>query len=240
AMWLVGDGDLLLVGVVDDGVGGALANLAARASESSRVASLADVAVTPSAAAFDLMSLFAGGPAELAHYGAAAPEQTDDRMALEFTAPRRIYGRSINENTAAIRALTSEQSLPPAVAAVMRGADARAWRARGQVDLQAQAYTTAYANFRRAVALDSHDIDALRGVADAAGGAGRQEDERAWLEDLARAEPTNVVIRVELSHVRAAAGELDGAIAAASDARRLAPDDPRPMEQLASVLADMS
>src|SRR5262249_60848759 len=99
-----------------------------------------------------------------------------------------------------------------AVAAVMRGASAGSWRARGQMDLQAQAYTTAYANFRRAVALDSRDIEALRGVSEAAGSAGRREDERAWLEDLARAQPTSVAIRVELSRVRAAAGELGGAV----------------------------
>src|SRR5262249_54503989 len=147
---------------------------------------------------------------------------------------------SINENTAAIRGLTSERSLPSAVAAVMRGATAGSWRARGQMDLQAQAYTTAYANFRRAVALDSRDIEALRGVSEAAGSAGRREDERAWLEALARAQPTSVAIGVELSRVRAASGEFDDAVAAASEARRLAPDDPRPMEQLASVLADMS
>jgi Flp pilus assembly protein TadD len=121
----------------------------------------------------------------------------------------------------------------------MRSAIAQDWKARGAMDLKAQAYTAAYASFRRAAALDARDADALKGVSDAAGGANRQTEERAWLENLAHGEPANAAVRVELSRVRAAAGDYDGALAAASEAGRLAPDDPRPAEQFASVLADM-
>jgi spermidine synthase len=237
-IWLVGDGDVLFVGMLDSDIDAALANLAARSASVANA--LADVQVTPDAAAFDLLSLFAAGPAELARYADAAAMQTDDRMALEFSAPRRIYGRSTNENTAAILNLAGHGALPKTVAAVMRAADARSWKARGAMDLKAQAYNTAYASFRRAAALDDRDADALKGVSDAAGGANRQDEERTWLEGLARAEPGNAAVRVELSRVRAAARDYDGALAAASDAGRLAPEDPRPAEQFASVLADMN
>ena len=239
-MWLVGDGDVLLIGLIDGDVDSALANLAARSGSAPAAATLADVQVTADAAAFDLLSLFAGGPSELARYGRRASLQTDDRTALEFSAPRRIYGRFTNENTAALQSLTARDQLPPAVAAVMRTATARSWKARGAMDLKAQAYAAAYASFRRAAALDDRDADALRGVSDAAGGASRQDEERAWLETLARDEPANAPVRVELSRVRAAARDFDGALAAAVEAGRLAPDDPRPAEQFASVLADMS
>jgi len=239
-MWLVGDGDLLLLGTLDEGIEPGLANIAQRSRLPAVAAVLADVQITADAAAFDLLSLFAAGPAELARYAGDAAMQTDDRMALEFTAPRRIYGRSTNENTAAIARLTAADRLPTTVAAVMRAADAKSWKARGAMDLKAQAFASAYASFRRAAALDDRDPDMLRGVSDAAGGANRQAEERAWLEDLARTEPTNAAVRVELSRVRAAAGDFDGALAAASEAGRLAPDDPRPAEQLASVLADMN
>jgi Flp pilus assembly protein TadD len=47
-----------------------------------------------------------------------------------------------------------------------------------------------------------------------------------------------VAARVELSHVLAAGGDPAAAIAAATEAARVDPDNPRPLEQLASVLAD--
>ena len=50
-----------------------------------------------SSAAFDLLSLYAGGPRELERYGAGALIQTDDHTALEYSAPRGIYGRTPNE-----------------------------------------------------------------------------------------------------------------------------------------------
>jgi Flp pilus assembly protein TadD len=45
-------------------------------------------------------------------------------------------------------------------------------------------------------------------------------------------------VRVELSRILAAGGDVNGAVAAATEAMRLAPADPVPGEQLASVLAD--
>jgi len=241
-MWRVGDGDLLLIGTTGPDIESRLANIAERCRRPSIAAVLADVAVEPAAAAFVLLSLFAGGPAELARYGGGVPGvgiQTDDRMALEFTGPASIYGRSANANTTTIRALTTDARLPAAVAAVMHAADARSWTARGTMDLKAEAYTTAYDSFQRAAALDDRDAAALHGASDAAAGSNRQAEQRTWLEDLAKSAQTNAAVRVELSRVRAAAGDFDGAIAAASEARRLDPNDPRPAEQLASVFADM-
>jgi spermidine synthase len=238
-MWLVGDGDLLLIGAGGGDIVDRLALIAEPSRAAAIGAALADVAVTPGDAPFQLLSLFSGGPAELARYADDAPLQTDDRMALEFSAPRLIYGRSVNGNTAQIRALTGEGRLPVAVATILRTAGAPRWKALGAMQLKAQAYSAAYGAFREAVARDDRDLDALKGVSEAAGGANRQAEERAWLEDLARAAPSNAAVRVELSHVRAAAHDYDQALAAASDALRLQSADPRALEQLASVLADM-
>jgi Flp pilus assembly protein TadD len=63
-------------------------------------------------------------------------------------------------------------------------------------------------------------------------------DEREWLRALAGRDARNAPVRVELSRVLAVGGDTQGALQAASDALPLAPDDPRPSEQLASVLAD--
>ena len=121
----------------------------------------------------------------------------------------------------------------------MQTADARSWTARGAMELNAEAYIAAYDSFRRAVTLDERNLAALSGASDAAAGANRQDDHRAWLEHLAKTSPANAAVRVALSRVRAAAGDFEGAIAAASEARRLEPDNPAPLEQLASVFADM-
>jgi Flp pilus assembly protein TadD len=122
----------------------------------------------------------------------------------------------------------------------LRAADARSWRARGAMDLKAEAYDTAYDSFRRAVAIDNRDVAALRGASDAAAGAHRQAEAEAWLQTLAEKVPANADVQMELSRVLAARGEFDRAIAAASEARRLEPGSPGPAEQLASIFADMS
>jgi hypothetical protein len=63
-MWRVGDGHLLLIGTTGPDIESRLANIAERCRRPSIAAVLADVAVEPAAAAFVLLSLFAGGPAE--------------------------------------------------------------------------------------------------------------------------------------------------------------------------------
>src|SRR5262249_38318953 len=125
------------------------------------------------------------------------------------------------------------------VAAAVHGADAKRLNARGAMDLKAESYSTAYDYFRKAVALDASDAEALRGASDAAAGLNQQTEHRAWLDSLAKSSPDNAAVQVELSRVRAAAGDFEAAIAAANEARHLDPDNPRAAEQLASVFADM-
>ena len=68
-MWLVGDADLLLIGLPDRGIDSRLAALPERLGKGHVPAMLDDIAVTRDAAAFMLFSMFAGGPVELASYG---------------------------------------------------------------------------------------------------------------------------------------------------------------------------
>jgi tetratricopeptide (TPR) repeat protein len=185
---------------------------------------------------FAVLSQFAGGPRDLERYGDAAVIQTDDRTALEYSAPRGIYGRSRDDNASAIRSLTVER--PGAVGEAFANASDADWVSRGVMDLKAQAFPNAYAAFRQAVTLNGSNFSALSGLSDAAGGAGKLEEERAWLRDLAGRQPANAAVRVELSRLLAIGGDVQGALDMASDALRLSPDDPRCAEQLASVLAD--
>jgi spermidine synthase len=236
-MWLVGDGDLLLIGARTSGVESRVERLAALGRARSTPAALTDLASEPSAAAFVLLSLFAGGPAHLAAYGKGASIQTDDRLALEFSTPAALYAPPV-DNAAEIRALASTAAFPPAVTAALESADSGAWTARGAVAMRAEAYAMGAHSYRRAVALDSRNAEALRGALRAASMQGQTDAARQWLESLSRQQPSNASVRVELSYLAAATGKTEDALAHANAAIALAPDDPRPVEQLASILAD--
>jgi spermidine synthase len=236
SLWLVGGGDLLLIGTDGEAIAPKLERLAREWRAGTAAAELADVGVTQASARFALLSLLAGGPRELARYGAGAPLQSDDHTALEYSAPRALYDRNKQDHAAAIRGLGLEA--PPAVRELLERASAADWVSRGNMLLKAQAFGLAYDAFRRAVTLDARDADALAGLSDAAGGSSRLTEERDWLRELAERDASNAAVRTELSRVLAVTGDLAGAAAVAAEAVRLAPGDPRAGEQLASVLAD--
>jgi spermidine synthase len=236
SMWLVGGGDLLLIGAKTGDIAARLDAAAGGARQPSVESALADVGVAPGTAAFGLLSLFSGGPDDIQRFANAAGIQTDDRNGLEYSAPRAIYGRSGADNAVVIRALAAGR--PRAVQAAFDNADDRDWASRGSMDLRAQAFTTAYESFRQAAQRNPRNSTALAGLSDAAGGAGRLVEEREWLQSIVSKESDNAPARIELSRVLAVSGDAHGALEAATEALRLAPGDPRAAEQLASVLAD--
>jgi spermidine synthase len=236
SMWLVGGGDLLLIGAKSGEILPRLAAVADAAARPPVDALLADVGVARHTAPFVLLSLFAGGPGDLERFGGTARIQTDDRTALEYSAPRGIFGRTKEDNAVTIRALAQDK--PPAVRRAFEQADDAAWTSRGTMDLRAQAFTTAYEAFHQAVALNSRNAAALSGLSDSAGGANRLNEERDWLTAIAAHEPRNAAVRIELSRILSVLGDVPGGVREASEALQLTPDDPRSAEQLASVLAD--
>ena len=235
-MWLVGEGDLLLIGPNGADILPRIDRLIGGWPPGRASAALSALGIQDRAAAFDFLSLLSGGPGEIAQYAGRALIQTDDRTALEYSAPRGIYGRTSGENAAAIRALAG--TLPQEIRAVLDRADDASWTSRGAMLLKAEAFAYAYDAFRRAVVLNRENADALAGLSNAAAGAHREKEERDWLTALAAREPRNAGVRIELSRVLAAAGDFEAAMTTANEALRLAPDEPRAAEQLASVLAD--
>jgi Flp pilus assembly protein TadD len=159
-------------------------------------------------------------------------------MSLEFTAVRALYAPP-EDNASGLHALRARAVLPRVVATAMQSADARAWTARGVAALRATSFRQAHESFRRALALDSRAADALRGSTDAAAGAHASAEEAEWLKRLAAAEPDNVPVRVELSHVLAALGSTEEAVAVAIEATRIDPASAEALEQLASIFADV-
>jgi spermidine synthase len=237
-MWMVGEGDLLLIGSPDDRQPLRLDGLA-NWRRGGVAAALSDVALGGDQTTFALASLFVGGPDALRAFAGGAPLQRDDRMALEFSAPRGIYGRMANENEDAIRALAaSTPSRPPFIQAAFDAATDASWRARGRMELKADAYDIAYDAFHRAAALNPHSVEALAGLTQAAAPARKTNEEMAWLRGAADADPRNVPVRIELSRLLAATGDAKGGLDMAAAALHLAPDDPAAAGQLASVLAD--
>ena len=235
-LWMVGGGDLLLIGARDGAIGPRLKAVERTSLEGTVASTLVDVGIAKGTAPFALLSQFAGGPVELKRYAGNALIQTDDRTRLEYSAPRGIYGRSREDNAATIRALDPVQ--PPAVSDAFARAMDSDWTSRGQMDLKAQAFASAYDAFGRAIALNSRNTAALSGLSDAAGGAGRLDEERQRLHEIAAREPGNAFVLIELSRLLAVTGDVPGALNAASDALRADPGEPRAAEQLASVLAD--
>jgi spermidine synthase len=235
-MWLVGEGDLLLIGANDGALDARLAAIAAGCRKGTTPATLATLGIDSAAAPFSLLSLYAGGPREMERYAGQAALQTDDRMALEYSAPRGIYGRTVSQNGIAIRALLGEQ--PAVVRTAIDVATDADWTSRGVMLLRAEAFGLAYDAFRRALAINSSNIAALTGLSDAAAGFHREQDERLWLTTIAGREPANAAVRVELARLMASAGEFEPALNAAEEALRITPDDPRAAEQVASILAD--
>jgi spermidine synthase len=236
-MWLVGEGDLLLIGSDAADLSQGMATIAQRVQEAVP-AMLADVGVPQGAAPFVLLSLYAGGPRELARLGSGARIQTDDRMPLEFTAARAMYAPPPG-NAARLRAIAASAALPAGAATIVQNARAEDWIARGDATLRAEAFAVAHESFRRAAAIDSQSARALRGSGDAAASLQQMVEETDWLKTVAAADPGNVAVRVELSHAMATLGDPEAGIAAALDAVRIDSRRPEPLEQLASILADV-
>ena len=237
AMWLVGDGDVLLIGSVDP-LEPRLGQVATTWERPGIAAALAAVGVQD---AFSVLSLFVGSGEALRHYSARAPLQTDNHNRLEFSAPRGLYeGRNAtNENARTLRTLSNRFPPPLAIQSALESANAREWRNRGLMQMNAAAYATAYDDLARAVRLDPSDREGLTGLVEAAGRSRREQDATRLLEQLASEYPANASLRLELSRLLALQGTFDAAVAAAREALSLDPSSPAGREQLASLFVDL-
>ncbi len=231
--WLVGEGDLLLIGstgplkALDTGLASAFAGPGVAAD-------LAEVSVHDP---FSLLTLFVARGADLRQYAADAVVQSDDRLALGDSAPLAIYGRFQEANVATLGELARQADRPPAVSAAVTAATAEQWRHRGDMELKASAFALAYDAFAQASAKDPSDTAALDGLVRAAVGAGRLPAATALLRNLAAA-TRSVPAMVALSRLLAGQGQLAEALQAAKQAAVLESDSVSVLEQLSAVLAD--
>jgi len=232
AMWLVGGGDLLLIGsdmpVID------------RLQHMTRTwpAEVAMDLAASRVSRFGLLSLFLTGGPGLAAFGTGTV-QTDDRLGLEFSAPRGIYGARRDDVLHALRTIATSQEAPAVVAASIAAATPAMWRDLGLMHLDAKAGDRAYDALARSVAADPADMQALAALVLASAAAGREGAARALLDDLAARDVRNTAVRIALSRLHAAAGERDAALRVAADAVDLDPANPDARQQLAAVAAEL-
>ena len=234
-MWLMGDGDLLLVGsTASDPL-----HLDALARHWDRPGVAADLRDVSAYEPFAFLSSYIGGPDDMRRYAAGAAVQSDDEMALEFSAPRALFDGALGENTTNLRRLLDAAHAPSSVAAAWASAGAVQRRRRAEMMFKASAYGTAYEDYVAALALNASDEEAPGGIVRAAVAAHRETDAVRELEEKAGAHPRARGVRIALSKLYAATGSVDRAIAAAKDAGTIEPTDVGALEQLASIYSDL-
>lgn len=232
ALWLVGEGDALLIGSLSP-LEGRLEGLHTAWARPGVAADLAEVGVhDPSA----LLTAFIAHGAGLRSYGEGAIVQRDDEMKLEFSAPRGIYGRTTQDHAATLRQLATRTTLPAIVREAAAAPDT--WAHRGAMHLRAEAYRTAFDDFTRAVERDPTDTAAMDGLLKAAAAAGRLLDAEHVLRRLNRQNPANVVAATALSRVIAARGQFEAAAEPLRPMFAGTSRDVRALDQLASIFAD--
>ncbi|MBI3263864.1 MAG: fused MFS/spermidine synthase [Acidobacteria bacterium] len=239
-MWLIGAGDLLLVGS-DRPLEGALNQIGSRWERPGVAADLREVGATEP---FGLYAMHLAGPQGLTRFSrpsnATIPIQTDDRLSLEFSAPRSIYGRSSNRTLDLLRQIGKDTPVPTVIDEARRSRNPRSWRDLGTMLLRAEAYDSAVDALRRSAGLDPGDRDTLASLTRAAAAVNRLDEVQRLLEQMATDQPDNTPVRVELSRLLSSRGQYDRGVQFAEEARRIAPADPLAREQLASIYADIS
>ncbi len=231
--WLVGADDVLLVASTEP-LDARLANLGHNWARPGVAEDLREVAV---AEPFPVWTMFVGGPTELAQYGAGAAILTDDRMSLEFSAPRELHKRNAGDNGATLTALLKDGG-PALIRDVKARAGAAEWRNRAAMWFKSSVYGMAYDDYVHALQLAPRDGEALDGLVRTAVLTDRAGDALSWVKSLTAEGETTTESRIAVSKLLAASGSGIDAIETAREACELRPVQPQACEQLASLLAD--
>ena len=234
--WLVGGDDLLLL-ASNAPIGPRLTNIERHWA---RHGVTDDLALVGAVEPFAIWSLFVGGPEELARYSTGSSILTDDRMSLEFSAPREIHRRDVAGNIAALAPPASEGVIqgPAIVRNAIATATAAQWRNRGLMMAKRDAHTTAFNDYVRALTLDPSDAQALDGFVRSAVLMRRAGDALSWFTTLTADRSPAPLTLVARSKLLAATGSAEEALEVARRASRGEPVTAEAFEQVATLLAD--
>jgi spermidine synthase len=194
ALFLVNEGDVLLLGGQDDLPRPEEAALRARMDATAVREDLAGVEVrSPSG----LAALFALGPPELARWTEGAERHTDDRPVLEFRAPRSLHADTGRANWAEIQRVAPARAPDPYGRLTAAPTPAELVE-RGRMMEKADSYGLALAAFRRAAALDPSDLAALEGGVRTALQTGQAAQIEAELRALVGVSPVGARVALAL------------------------------------------
>jgi spermidine synthase len=231
--WLVGAADLLLIGststlrALDEGIGDAW----------NRPGVAADLAGVDARDPFSVMTLFVARGRDLRQYAANGMVQSDSRLALEYSAPRAIYGRYQSTNVDRLQDVAARAELPAAITSMRAHATPANWRDRAAMQMKADAPELAFADYAEALKVAPDDPETLAGYVGAAAASGQLEAAEMHLRNRIAASDSSPV-NVQLSRVLAQRGDLNGAAAAAQHGGALDPSNERALDQLVTVLAE--
>ena len=234
-LWLVGDADVLLVGSTEP-LDARIAGIPAAMQRPGVAADLATVGVKNP---FAVTSIFIAQGDALKSWASTTLLQTDDRTALEFSGPRSIFGAARDDNATSLRDLAASSPKPPAVAEALQNATTEEWRDRGLMLLKADAYRPAYLDLVKAVEANPSDAPALEGLLQAAASSNQLVETEFLLKRLASG-PANPAARLTYSKLLASQGHIEAAARIPIDMLQANPNDVPALEQLASILSDVS
>jgi tetratricopeptide (TPR) repeat protein len=237
-LWTIGESDMLLVA--------AATPLAPRLNQVERAwtgpaveAGLARVGATDP---FAVVSLWAGGPRTLARLAAGAQRQSDDRMALEFTAPAAAYSARRATQAPFVRKMLDPDDVPPEIRRLDREASALQWAQRAKMFERARLFKAAVADYARALERQPLLPAALDGLALIAVPAGEVTFAMEHLSRTASAHPHATGPRLAQSRLFAVTGDREAARSSAEEALAAAPPLERraPLERLAELHVEAS
>ena len=234
-LWLVGDGDVLLVGSNQP-----LDERLQKIDEAWKRPGVAqDLASVGAVDSLHVLSLFVAQGRRLADWSAGAPVQSDNRGALEFSGPLSAFVPASADNASLLRQLMAQPGgRPAAVERMLATAPATVYRDRGWMLFQADAFRPAYDDFVRAVEADPNDTRALDGLVRTSAPLRRGAETRTFLSRIA-ADPTRVAAKLALSRLLASEGSYDQAVGIVFGVVQRDPSNVAALEQLASILSDV-
>ena len=235
-LWLIGEGDVLLIGSTEP-FGTRFSEMEHQFTRPGVARDLADVGIREP---FPLFSLFVAEGEPLVRYAAGAAIQTDDRLGLEFSGPRSIFGRQASHNDDVLTEVARTAPSPPSVRAAIEQAGPTSWRDRGWMLLRAELHEPAWRDFVRALESDPTDAQTYEGLIRAAVGTirmSRMDETLVLLRRLAE-DPAHLHAGLALSRLLAMQGTLDEAAAQAIELIQRHPGNVDVLDQLAAVLSD--
>jgi spermidine synthase len=232
-LWPVGESDVLLVGSKES----IESRLPLMRSAWHRAGVSADLAGVHVSGPDVLLSFAAADERGLRSFAAGAPIQRDDRLALEFSGPRSIFGRGPETGIAALRALVAQQSSFGQAREVRLSETDH--RDRGLMLFGAEAFDSAVPELLEAVDRGSADAETIDALITAGAAVGKIEEVERHLRSASARGGGNNAAAVGLSRILASRGEHQEA-AAVILPRVEAKADAALLEQLASVYADTS